>query len=287
MIDVIYDYRERVSQIEKYLNFLLILDNVSDLGDLSGVKEKKIIISENEELLVSQLLNNGNSYKVEAELIKILKSNAILLLYNLIEGTISAVLNEFFGTINKEGLKYSSYQKEIRQIWVKYKHRSFGVSEKKEVTYIVSTIDNILNEVVEISPKSVKDSELGTKLIYNYEAYVSETMSTEVSGNLDARKIKELFHSYGLPEITQKCDPMLKVKNKRNSLAHGNETFAQVGGNFTLQELVKMKNEIKSFLDSLLEETSKYLVSKNYLIADPTNNLPKAGRRWWQKFLGF
>jgi len=47
---------------------------------------------------------------------------------------------------------------------------------------------------------------------------------------------------------------MLKIKNKRNSLAHGNETFAQVVRNFTVQEFVVMKNEIKIFLDPLLQK---------------------------------
>lgn len=272
MVNVIYDYRERVSQIEKYLNFLLILDNIPDLGDLSKVKERKVVIDD-QELFISHLLNNDGSFKVEGELIKILKSNTILLLYNLIEGTITSVLNDFFGTINQEGFKYSDYRKEIRQIWIKYKHRSFSVPEKKEIAYIVSSIDGIMDEVIVIDPKNIKDNELGSKTIYNYDAFVSETQSNEVSGNLDARKIRDLFKTYGLPEIAKKCDPMLKVKNKRNSLAHGNETFAQVGGNFTVQELIIMKNEIKSFLDTLLADTDKYISEKTYLMPSLNNTL--------------
>jgi hypothetical protein len=287
MINVIYDYRERVAQIEKYLNFLLILDNVADLGDLSRLKSKKIVIPNTEEFFIAQLLNNENTFKIEGELIKILKSNTILLLYNLIEGTISAVLNEFFGTINNEGLKYSDYQKEIKQIWIKYKHRSFSVSEKKEIAYIVNTIDDIFSDIVEIVPKTVKDNEVGTRLVYNYEAYTSETMSNEISGNLDARKIKEIFNIYGLPGIQRRCDPMLKVKNKRNSLAHGNETFAQVGGALTVQELVVMKGEIKTFLDLLLEETKVYLHNKNYLLTPRTTIAPRENRSWWEKIFDF
>lgn len=286
MIDVIYDYQERVSQIEKYLNFLLILDNTTNLGDLSHLKGKKIVI-ESQEILIDQFLTDENSFKIESELIKIQKSNTILLLYNLIEGTISSVLNEYFGTINRENLNYSNYKTEVKQIWIKYKHRSFSVSEKKEIAYIVNTIDGIINEVIEIVPKTIKDNELGSKLIYNYDAYIAETQSNDISGNLDARKIKDIFQTYGLPEITRGCNPMLKVKNKRNSLAHGNETFAQVGGNFTIQDLFIMKNEIKSFLDELLAETEIHLRDKKFLVPSPNNTLPKAGRSWWQKLFGF
>jgi hypothetical protein len=285
MIDVIYDYKERVSQIEKYLNFLLILDNTHSISNLSHLKERKIII-ESQELLIGQFLTEDNTFKIESELIKIQKSNTILLLYNLIEGTISSILNEYVGTINKEKLNYSNYKSEIKQIWIKYKHRSFNVSEKKEIAYIVNTIDGIINEVIEIAPKTIKDNELGSRLIYNYDAYAAETQSNEISGNLDARKIKDLFQTYGLPEITRGCNPMLKVKNKRNSLAHGNETFAQVGGNYTVQDLFTMKNEIKSFLDELLTKTEVHLREKKFLIHSRIGIMAKSDRTWWKKLFG-
>lgn len=282
MIDVIYDYRERVSQIEKYLNFIVVLDNISDLGDLTSIKENRILINENQEIIIGQLFTSENTFKIETELTKVLKSNTVLLLYNLIEGTVSAVLNEFFGTLNQENLKYSCYQNEIKQIWIKYKHRSFSVKEKSENSYIVNIVDNIFDEIITIEPKTVKDNELGTKLIYNYEAYVAETQLNEISGNLDARKIKEIFRLYGLPDLAMNCDSMLKIKNKRNSLAHGNETFAQVGGTLTLQELINIKDEIKSFLQFLLTETEQYLNQKKYLKPTP---LPKY-KNWWQRLLG-
>ena len=156
MIDVIYDYQERVSQIEMYLNFLLILDNTANIGNLAHLKQRKIIIESNE-ILIGQFLNDDNTFKIESELIKIQKSNTILLLYNLIEGTINSVLNEFIGTINREQLSYSNYKTEIKKIWINYKHRSFSVSEKKDTEYIVSTIDGIISEVINISPKTIKD----------------------------------------------------------------------------------------------------------------------------------
>lgn len=263
MIDVIFDYRARISQIEKYLNFLVILDNLTKIENLSHLKSSKLILETNE-ILLGDFLSEDDSFKIDSELIRILKSNTILLLYNLVEGTISSVLNEFFGTLNKESIKYSEYKNEIRQIWIKYKHRSFATNEKKEVSYIVSTIEGVFDEIFLIEPKNIRDNELGTKIVHNYDAYVAETQSSEVSGNLDARRIRDIFSSYGLPVNTNRCDPLLKVKNKRNSLAHGNETFAQVGSNFSTQELINMKNEIKLFLDVLLTQTDSYLSNKEY-----------------------
>lgn len=267
MIDVIYDYKERVNQIEKYLSLLLILENLQELENLVHIKDNKILINEDEEIILESILDQKKSFKIESELIKILKSNTILLFYNLIEGTVSAVLNEYFGIINKESLKYSRYKNEVRKIWIKYKHRSFNTTEKREIDYIINSIEKVFDETVTIEPKKVKDSELGYKEVHNYDAYIAETQSNDISGNLDARKIREVFSLYGLPELNFRCDAMLKIKAKRNSLAHGNETFSKVGSQFTIQELYNMKSEIKIFLDLLLTETQEHIKSKKYLIS--------------------
>ncbi|MFT2008220.1 MAE_28990/MAE_18760 family HEPN-like nuclease [Pontibacter sp. 13R65] len=274
MIDVIYDYRERVAQIDKYLSLVWVLDNIPEIGNLSSIASKKAVLSEDDILTLDNYLEESSVFKLEGELIKILKSSTILLFYNLIEGTISSVLNEYFGIINNEGACYNNFKKEVKNIWIKYKHRAFSVKGKKEVDYIVTTVENVFNEIVEIALKTIKDSELGNKLIYNYEAYAAETQANEVSGNLDARKIREVFKLYGLPEINISCNSMLKVKNKRNSLAHGNETFAQVGSNFTVEELFRMKKDITGFLEVLLFETEGYINDKRYLESFPDACVP-------------
>lgn len=228
MIDVVLDFRERAKQIEKYLSFVWLMDNYSIFSNLSDLVDKKIIIDEDNAIEFRTFLNESNEYTIESQLTRILKSNTILLLYNQIEGTISSILNEFFNAINRETENYKKFKLPIKKIWIKYKHRSFNAGNKKNDDYIIETIETILDEIVDIEPKTIKDSELGERLIYNYEAYSSETKSNEVSGNLDARKIREIFALYGLPTSEQGCDSMLKVKNKRNSLAHGNETLCKL-----------------------------------------------------------
>lgn len=264
MIDVKLDFNERVSQIEKYLAFVWVSDSKLPISNLESINDNKIILDDGSEIELNSFLDGGESFIIDNELVKILKSNSILLFYNLIEGTISSLMNEFFGTLNSDPNKYEDLQLPIKKIWLKYKHRSFGVSGKKDDDYIINTIESILNELVVIEQKTISDAELGTRIIHNYDAYNAETNSNDISGNLDARKIRQLFSLYGLPEITMGCDSMVKVKNKRNSLAHGNETFAQVGSNFTIDDLYKMKIEITNFLEHLLTETETYLNSKMY-----------------------
>jgi hypothetical protein len=76
--------------------------------------------------------------------------------------------------------------------------------------------------------------------------------------------------------MSLRCDSMLGIKSKRNSLAHGNETFAQVGSRFTIQELFRITEEVKTFLDFVLRETDNHLTNKKYLIPI----IP-----WWRRIL--
>ena len=264
MIDVKLDFQERIVQIEKYLAFVWVSQSRLTRPNLEGINSNKITLEDGSEIELINFLEGGNTFDIDGKLVKVLKSNSILLLYNLIEGTISSLMNEFFGTLNSDPNKYQDLKLPIKKIWLNYKHKSFSIGSKSHNDYIISTIENILEEVVIISPKTITDAELGERIIHNYDAYISETKSNDISGNLDARKIRQLFSLYGLPEITIGCASMLKVKNKRNSLAHGNETFAQVGSNFTISDLFKMKNEICNFLEHLLNETETYLALKGY-----------------------
>ena len=267
MIDVKRDFEERVSQIEKYLVWVWISDKKTIVNNISDIASSKILLDDDSEIKLSDFLAEENIFKIDSELLKILKSNTILLFYNLVEGTFSSIMNEFIGNINREKPRFKELENPIKKIWLRYKHKSFATNDKKSEDYILQTLETIIDEVVEISPKEIKDSELGTRIISDYEAYSAETKSNEISGNLDTRKIKELFSFYGLPEIRISCDSLLKVKNKRNSLAHGNETFTQVGSSLTIEDLFKMKIEIVRFLEHLLNETDQYLTEKRYKIA--------------------
>lgn len=267
MIDVKLDFQERVSQIDKYLALVWVSEAKLPINNLDDIINNKIRLDNGTEITLNSYLDSNDLFQIDNTLVKILKSNSILLFYNLIEGTISSLMNEFFGKLNSDVSSYKELQLPIKKIWLNYKHRSFKVSNKKSNDYIINTIESILEEVVMISPKTINNTETGSQIIHNYDAYCSVTQSNEISGNLDARKIKQLFTLYGLPEITMECNSMLKIKNKRNSLAHGNETFAQVGSSFTIEDLYKMKIEVATFLEYLLDETEIYLDTEMYKIA--------------------
>jgi hypothetical protein len=52
---------------------------------------------------------------------------------------------------------------------------------------------------------------------------------------------------------------------KRNSLAHGNERFATVGRDITLEDLRRYYEDVSRYLHHFLQDIHKFLQTKSYL----------------------
>jgi len=106
-------------------------------------------------------------------------------------------------------------------------------------------IDNIANDIIEIEFNIKKNS--------------------DISGNLDARKIKEINQKYGI--ILEKDNKSLFIiKNQRQKLAHGDEIFSRCGANYTIQELEEIKNESIDYMRFILTHIQEFLINKKYKI---------------------
>jgi hypothetical protein len=55
--------------------------------------------------------------------LKILKANALLMIYNLIESTVLNGIEEIYDKIKDNGETYSTVRKEIQDIWFSYKFK--------------------------------------------------------------------------------------------------------------------------------------------------------------------
>ncbi len=87
------------------------------------------------------------------------------------------------------------------------------------------------------------------------------------SGNLDAKEIRRIFtNKYGFKfNDNELMEPvLLKIKNGRNNLAHGDQSFEEYGRNLAIQDIVSMKVKVFSFLDELIEKVEKYLQEQLY-----------------------
>jgi hypothetical protein len=55
---------------------------------------------------------------------------------------------------------------------------------------------------------------------------------------------------------------------KRNDLAHGNKSFANVGRNVTIGDILQIKEEVVEYLRQILINIEGYLERQEYLHSD-------------------
>ncbi|MEM6187633.1 MAE_28990/MAE_18760 family HEPN-like nuclease [Shewanella vaxholmensis] len=231
MEDVIEDFNVRVDEINKYFLFL-----------------KNIVVDD-----ATLYLSQKRSYKfksVDDDLHKILKANAFLLVYNLVESSFTRTLQCLCDEINLSGKNYNSMIPEIRKAWLKYEVDYFSKIPKgiNKGDYIYEVIGNISEQVLTV-PRSLK--------------------GIGISGNLDVKKIKDCALIYGVKSEAlenRKSNGLFVVKAKRNSLAHGELSFTQCGREYDFYELLEIKKEVVSYMRFVLNLFKSRINSKYYAV---------------------
>lgn len=212
MISVWHDYNSRVSEIDKYFNFLT---SEIDRDD-------------------------------DRELLKILKANGFLMLYNLLESTVRNAIEELHASISDDGLKYAELISEIRAIWIEHHYRKF---KDKKATTITNDIENILEDIFNVS----------------YSDYIKQLKSNDLSGNLDRRKVDDLAIKYGFKKNTKiEGTELYTIRKTRNNLAHGNKSYSDVGKNYDKPGMIRFKRICILYLKELLITIERYINEKKY-----------------------
>ncbi len=222
------DFENRKNEIDNYIDFLIIFD--SEDTKLNYIKDGKLI---NE--------NIQNQFQIT------LIANAFLILYNLIESTVRNSIIEIYECIKNDKLSYSELSENMKKLWIKKEINS--IKEKKNITkehnLIYKLADNILNnEIILFSNKWL-----------------------DYSGNLDADKIRKLASTIGFQYSTNGRN-LEEIKDKRNRLAHGEQTFYDVGKDFSVREIEKFKNETFEYLSDVINKIEEFIENKKYLKAN-------------------
>lgn len=185
----------------------------------------------------------------EDDFLKILKSNALLMIYNLVESTIVGGIVEIYDSFKEHNITYKMVRSEIQNIWFSFK---FNQVYDKSAHY-----HSYREKASEIISFVLEDSvlELGRK-------------ATNISGNLDADKIREICDTHGIRfTTTQECRGgyvLTDVKEKRNFLAHGMISFVDCGRNYSIADLERISTETKVYLKSILDGMEDYYDQQLY-----------------------
>ena len=236
MKDFIKEFNRRVAEIQKYFE---LVDRIEQLGAFS----------------TNSITFPSGEYIVDSDLQKILKSHCYLLLYNLVESSIRNGITAIHDVILTYQLTYKDLSPKIKRLWLlNDKSKSFRDSYIKK-----DTVADNLQELI----KSVLDDEMVSL----------DPSNIPISGNLDAKTIKELIDMYGffgnLGVPSKEIDDILNFVVKiRCDLAHGNVSFCDASSQslITWSKLVDDKDKLVKYLTDLLNNIDDYIEKKKYRI---------------------
>ncbi|HEE0106782.1 MAE_28990/MAE_18760 family HEPN-like nuclease [Pectobacterium carotovorum] len=172
----------------------------------------------------------------------ILKSSFFVAMYNNVEATFYAVFERIHKDINT--VDYDVLSTKLKKLFIDYHFNSVSkltpdnFAKVHSAEYRFPLLDEFLNR----------------KKIF--------------SGNLDVKKAKEIYGNYGLSfyEFEQAdADAMLIIKNKRNSIAHGEDTLLDAGKGFTNKRLKEVMLSCQVILEKLIAIAEQYIQAKRYL----------------------
>jgi hypothetical protein len=186
-------------------------------------------------------LNSYRPVNADDNLFKILKSNLLIMLYNLIESSISNAIEEIHNNIYSNSVSFNSLKGRIKSLIINNTKR---VNPDK----FVLKINDIATDIVK---HTFKKDEL-------------------FSGNVDSKKIRKLSEQYGFNsdtdyDKTKHGYHLVSIKDKRNDLAHGVFSFTEVGKEYTIQDLEEMKDKTLNYISEILDNIECFLLKKEYL----------------------
>ena len=172
-----------------------------------------------------------------------MKATGFLLLYNLIESTMTNAIETIFDELKNNNVSFDNLKNEIKKIIID----NLKDKDNKSTDKLLESIQNISFDIISAS--------FNKKRLF--------------SGNVDARKIKETSKMYGFSSETNSRTrdgiDLLTVKTNRNDLAHGFKSFQQVGRQYFEDDLLEIEKRVTLYLREILKNIESYLLNREYL----------------------
>lgn len=184
-----------------------------------------------------------------------LKANLLLLLYSAMEATVVQLLDEMHSAIGSQCTSADELNSELFLLVVRsFKESTGGVNAQ--------TMQQPLHQSI-------------------FQAWFNDWKQRDgkkrrsggISGNVDSKAIYSQLKRFGVVETGQDdcppahlAHPSLKlVKDRRNVLAHGEQSFVTLGQGLAFEELVIDARYVFRTLAKVVQEVNLYLESERYL----------------------
>ena len=189
-----------------------------------------------------------NSLTTTDKLNQVLKSNCILILYNLIEGIVTQSIIYVIDKINDKNLKYEELHSGIKHMMLRTSSKKVTKDFSDMNLDLVRYIDSVFDEVFNVEfDKNIKKRILGGGGDFHDDFIIK-----------NSKKIGIRFR--------RKENELRNIKNDRNDLAHGSKSYAECSHTKTLREIKKQKTKVFRYLDAYVKAVDKYVDDEKYKV---------------------
>ena len=209
-----------------------------------------------EELTDAAIAREGvaNLQRVEMEHVDVLKSGFLVHLYNVVEAVMAQILEEVRGDVVRyPPAKWSSL---VRTEWVRARAGvEWGIESHQRLSRTAKIVDEAIEGAINVEFRVRHGGNWSDREI----AAVSERLgcSLQVAPDVVRRACHERFQD--------DFAPMNYVRHKRNSLAHGNETFRDGARQLGPRDLQRLRRTIVEYMESVASSFTSYLDGKSFL----------------------
>jgi hypothetical protein len=197
------EFERRVSEIEEYIDYL---ERLEQQGGIS------------------------------VTLMNTMKSSALLMMYNLVESTMTNAMQDIFDHIRTTNTNFDSLSDKMKEVVL-------NMTKKRKASDVV---------------KKMSEDAM-TLAVACFERVGL------FSGNIDSRKISDTVRDIGLkPKKGYSEVTLLTIKDERNNLAHGTKSFSDCGKDYAATELRSSYEKVKTLLLKVILDFEFYLQNKKY-----------------------
>jgi hypothetical protein len=225
------DFHTKAREIRTYIRLLSVLDAPQATASGGGV-----------------------TMPVGGGLFQVMKAGVFLHLYNLVEATVSVSLRRIGEAIKEEGATYGRLNEKWRRAWIKQEAQtSGGLAPDKRLELALALCDRVVRD------------------------FVIDFVPDVNTGNLDDRRIEDVAKAYGVElRIRPKVVGLVKfqvlndqgalglVRVKRNTLAHGQESFSDCGRAYTVAELRRHTIVTILYLRDVIASFERFLRDRKF-----------------------
>ena len=223
------DFQERKNEIVNILSYLKYME-----------KER----STNDSIEKNMEVGDVDFNKLQ----KTIKASILLMLYNLVESTLTNCLNEIHDAITESTIPYNKLNNSIQTLFLAYHIESMKKTRgRDDQASIMRDLIFLLKEEGNIS---ITYQELNSV----YGLY---------SGNLDGKKVQSVLRRYGV-EVSLHTQPLAEIRFLRNKLTHGELSFEDVGKDIHLGQIDDYVDKTIKHMEDVIRCVETFIQAKDY-----------------------